>query len=166
MKVVNLINKLNEIGYDENTELTFSCVDGNSGEWYDIPFDEISYGEELTGEPYHNDAIDIGLDVDSVKDYIQAKSDGYMNDMIDEIREHYFFWRLGDETVKIWLVKRQHDKVIVTIMKNKSDGTYSFINLTKEHICPCRFSSVEEALLDMDKKIKEGTVLKYEKIGE
>jgi hypothetical protein len=27
------------------------------------------------------------LDVDSVKDYIQAKSDGYMNDMIDEIRE-------------------------------------------------------------------------------
>nr|DAL75184.1 MAG TPA: hypothetical protein [Caudoviricetes sp.] len=68
--------------------------------------------------------------------------------------------------MKIWLVKRQHDKVIVTIMKNKSDGTYSFINLTKEHICPCRFSSVEEALLDMDKKIKEGTVLKYEKIGE
>jgi len=68
--------------------------------------------------------------------------------------------------VKIWLVKRQHDKVIVTIMKNKSDGTYSFINLTKEHICPCRFSSVEEALLDMDKKIKEGTVLKHEKIGE
>lgn len=65
-----------------------------------------------------------------------------------------------------WLVKRQHDKVIVTIMKNKSDGTYSFINLTKEHICPCRFSSVEEALLDMDKKIKEGTVLKHEKIGE
>lgn len=68
--------------------------------------------------------------------------------------------------MKIWLVKRQHDKVIVTIIKNKSDGTYSFINLTKEHICPCRFSSVEEALLDMDKKIKEGTVLKYEKIGE
>lgn len=68
--------------------------------------------------------------------------------------------------MKIWLVKRQHDKVIVTIMKNKSDGTYSFINLTKEHIYPCRFSSVEEALLDMDKKIKEGTVLKYEKIGE
>lgn len=68
--------------------------------------------------------------------------------------------------MKIWLVKRQHDKVIVTIMKNKSDGTYSFINLTKEHICPCRFSSVEEALLDMDKKIKDGTVLKYKKIGE
>lgn len=87
MKVVNLINKLNEIGYDENTELTFSCVDGDSGEYYDIPFDEICFGENLTGGPYHNDVIDIGLDVDSVKDYIKAKSDGYMNDMIDEIRE-------------------------------------------------------------------------------
>lgn len=44
MKVVNLINKLNEIGYDENTELTFSCVDGDSGECYDVPFDEICFG--------------------------------------------------------------------------------------------------------------------------
>lgn len=86
-KVVDLINKLNEIGYDENTKLTFSCVDGNSGECYEVPFDEISFGENLTGESYHNDVIDIGLDVDSVKDYIQAKSDGYVNNMIDEIRE-------------------------------------------------------------------------------
>lgn len=65
-----------------------------------------------------------------------------------------------------WLVKRPNDEVIMTIMKNKCDETYSFINLTKEHICPCKFSSVEEALLDMDKKIKDGTVLKYKKIGE
>ena len=50
MKVVDLINKLNEIGYDENTELTFSCVDGNSGECYEVPFDEISFGENLTVE--------------------------------------------------------------------------------------------------------------------
>ena len=87
MKVVNLINKLNEIGYDENTELTFSCVDGNSGECYEVPFDRISYGEDLTGNPYDKDIIDIGVDVDSVKDYIKAKSDGYVNDMIDKIRE-------------------------------------------------------------------------------
>ena len=75
MKVVNLINKLNEIGYDENTELTFSCVDGDSGECYGIPFDEISYGEELTGESYDNDVIDIEVDVDSVEEYIKAKAE-------------------------------------------------------------------------------------------
>ena len=32
LKVMDLINKLNEIGYDEKTELTFSCVDGETGE--------------------------------------------------------------------------------------------------------------------------------------
>ena len=87
MKVVDLINKLNEIGYDENTELTFSCVDGNSGECYDVPIDEICYGEDLTGKPYCNDVIDIGINVDSAKDYIQAKTDVYINDMIAELSE-------------------------------------------------------------------------------
>ena len=38
MKVAELIRKLQEIGYDENTELTFSCVDGETGEYYVIPF--------------------------------------------------------------------------------------------------------------------------------
>lgn len=65
----------------------------------------------------------------------------------------------------LYKVYRPKDTVIVCIMKNKSDNTYSYVNLTKEHICPCRFLSVEEALLDMDKKIEEGTVLKYERIG-
>lgn len=73
MKVTELIRKLQEIGYDENTELTFSCVDGETGEYYVIPFEEITYGEELTGEPYDNDVIDIEVGVDSVEEYIKAK---------------------------------------------------------------------------------------------
>lgn len=73
MKVAELIRKLQEIGYDENTELTFSCVDGETGEYYVIPFEEITYGEELTGEPYENDVIDIAVDVDSVTDYLNEK---------------------------------------------------------------------------------------------
>ena len=75
MKVTELIRNLQEIGYDENTELTFSCVDGEIGEYYVIPFKEITYGEELTGEPYENDVIDIGVDVDSVEEYIKAKAE-------------------------------------------------------------------------------------------
>lgn len=95
MKVVELINKLNEIGYDENTELTFSCVDGETGECYDIPFDEISYGESLTGEPYHNDVIDIGIDVDSCKEYIKSKADGVMAELtsaLGDILNKYTPW--------------------------------------------------------------------------
>ena len=40
MRVVELIIKLKEIGYDENTELTFICIDGETGEYYVIPFEE------------------------------------------------------------------------------------------------------------------------------
>ena len=63
--------------------------------------------------------------------------------------------------MKTWLVKRQHDKVIVTIMKKKSDGTYSFINLTKEHICPCKFNSIGDALKDMDRLKDCGKIINY-----
>ena len=60
-----------------------------------------------------------------------------------------------------WLVERPKDEVVVTIMKNKLDGTYSFVNLTKEHICPCKFESVDDALKDIDEKINSGEVIRY-----
>lgn len=46
----------------------------------------------------------------------------------------------------IYLVQRKSGNVVVSIMRNKSDGTYSFVNLTKNHICPCRFNSIEDAV--------------------
>ena len=85
MKVVELINKLNEIGYDENTELTFGFADGNTGEWYNAPFDEITYGIDLTGEPYHNDVINI--DVDSVKEYQKDKVECAVIDIVEEMQD-------------------------------------------------------------------------------
>ena len=50
-------------------------------------------------------------------------------------------------------------------MRNKSDNTYSFVNLTKNHICPCRFNSVEDAVKDMNKKILNGEIISYFKFG-
>lgn len=64
----------------------------------------------------------------------------------------------------VYRVYRPDGCVLVAIMQNKSDGTYSFVNLTKEHICSCRFISVEAALKDMDTKIAEGSVCHYVKI--
>lgn len=48
-------------------------------------------------------------------------------------------------------VKRTNGDVVVQICRNKSDNTYSFVNLTKNHICECRFSTVDEAIEDMNK---------------
>lgn len=87
MKVVELINKLNEIGYDENTELTFGFADGNTGEWYNAPFDEITYGIDLTGEQYHNDVINIDVDVDSVKEYQKDKAECAVIDIVEEMQD-------------------------------------------------------------------------------
>lgn len=66
----------------------------------------------------------------------------------------------------IYLVQRKDGNVIVSIMRNKSDNTYSFVNLTKNHICPCRFDSIEDAVKDMDEKILNGEITWYYKLEE
>lgn len=66
----------------------------------------------------------------------------------------------------VYLVQRKNGNVVVSIMRNKSDSTYSFVNLTKNHICPCRFDSVEDAVKDMDEKILNGEIVGYFKLEE
>ena len=39
--------------------------------------------------------------------------------------------------------------VEVLLFRNKSDNTYSYINLTKGHICPCKFKTLEHAIKDL-----------------
>ena len=68
--------------------------------------------------------------------------------------------------MKKYLVKRPNDTVEVLILPNKDGSGYQYVNLTKGHICPCRFKTESEALRDMDKKISEGKVLYYEEIKE
>lgn len=60
-----------------------------------------------------------------------------------------------------WLVNRPKDEVVVAIIKNKVDNTYSFINLTKEHICPCKFKSIDDTLKDMDERVENGEINYY-----
>ena len=63
--------------------------------------------------------------------------------------------------IQKYLVVRPTDDVIVMIARNEADNTYSFVNLTKGHICPCKFASVADALADMDRKITAGEIIKY-----
>lgn len=60
-----------------------------------------------------------------------------------------------------YLVMREKDSVIVSIMLNKLDHTYSFVNLTKGHVCTCRFDSIEDAISDMKKKKDNGEIIDY-----
>ena len=59
---------------------------------------------------------------------------------------------------------REKNNVLVSIMLNKSDHTYSFVNLTKGHICTCKFDSIEGAINDMKKKKDNGEIIDYIKL--
>lgn len=61
-----------------------------------------------------------------------------------------------------FIVTRPDDTALVYLMKNKYDGTYSFVNITRWHICPCRFSSIQDAIADMDRLKEEGKIIRYE----
>lgn len=63
--------------------------------------------------------------------------------------------------MKRYIVIRESDNVEVILIRNKCDNTFSFINLTKQHICPCRFDSIEEAINDMERLRSEGKIINY-----
>lgn len=89
MKVIDFIKRLEEIGYDENTELTFGCCDGDTGDFYYLNLDTIDndgfcYGEDLDGYQYDKKEINIEIDVDGCKEYVESKQ--YLaNEILDMI---------------------------------------------------------------------------------
>lgn len=68
--------------------------------------------------------------------------------------------------MKRYIVKRPKDTVEVLILPNKNGSGYQYVNLTKGHICPCKFKTELEALRDMDKKVSEDKILYYEENEE
>lgn len=46
-------------------------------------------------------------------------------------------------------ITRTDGIVEVLLFRNKSDNTYSYVNLTKGHICPCKFKTIEDAIEDL-----------------
>lgn len=67
--------------------------------------------------------------------------------------------------MEYWCCIREKGTVIVTIMYNRADEKYHFVNLTHGHICKCAFNSVNDAILDMEKQKKEGLLIDYKKIS-
>lgn len=66
-----------------------------------------------------------------------------------------------------FIVKKPNgEESVVVIFRNKSDGTYSFVNLTKEYICSCKFKTIDEAIQDMDDRLKKGLIESYVMKGE
>lgn len=59
------------------------------------------------------------------------------------------------------IVVRPKDIVTVLLLKHKNTNEYSFVNLTKGHICPCRFKSINEAIKDLEERKNSGNIINY-----
>ena len=57
-----------------------------------------------------------------------------------------------------WLVIREKGNVIVTILYNRNNDKYQFVNLTSGHICSCLFDTLQDAFLDMIDKFNNGEI--------
>lgn len=60
-------------------------------------------------------------------------------------------------------ITRVLDVIDVMILPHKGTNLYSYINLTKGHICPCKFDSVESAIADLD---TYSQIVSYERLGD
>lgn len=66
--------------------------------------------------------------------------------------------------MKCFQVKRISDTVKVLLLRHKAKEEYSFVNLTKGHICPCRFSSEEEAIKDLEDYKRRGAIVEFKEV--
>lgn len=60
-----------------------------------------------------------------------------------------------------FVLRKNNDNVVVAIMLNECDNMYHFVNLTKNHICPCAFETVRDALGDMQSKKADGEIIDF-----
>ena len=66
----------------------------------------------------------------------------------------------------LYLVIRDKGNVVVSIMFNRFNGSYHFVNLTKGHICSCEFETVWDAIEDMQSKKDNGEIIDFIKMWE
>ena len=60
--------------------------------------------------------------------------------------------------MKIIIKNKDNTITEVLLLPHKDGSGYTYVNLTKGYICPCKFSSIEDALKDMD---NNPNIIKY-----
>ncbi len=64
----------------------------------------------------------------------------------------------------LYIFKR-NETLDVLLLPRKGTNMYSFANLSKGHICPCLFPSIDAAIADLDDRQKRGLILEYDVIA-
>jgi hypothetical protein len=61
----------------------------------------------------------------------------------------------------IVVTKNDDTKCVCTIMQHKFTKKYSFVNITKGHICSCEFNTQEEAVKDLCNKCDNNEIAHF-----
>ena len=61
----------------------------------------------------------------------------------------------------IIVTKNDGTKCVCTIMQHKLTKKYSFVNITKGHICTCEFDTQEKAIEDLCNKYNNKEIAQY-----
>ena len=62
--------------------------------------------------------------------------------------------------IKLKIIRKDGEYDVI-IIPHKLDKKYSFVNLTKGHICPCKFNTIEEAIDDLNNQVTNKKVISY-----
>ena len=52
----------------------------------------------------------------------------------------------------IKVIRRNRPDCIVMLCQDRTTEKWCFVNLTTEHVCSCRFDTIDDALADMKKR--------------
>jgi hypothetical protein len=71
---------------------------------------------------------------------------------------------MKEEGLCLYRVIRDDAVLFVYIMYNRADGKYHFVNFTHNHICPCAFDTIEDAVKDLEEYKQVQKIRDYQKI--
>lgn len=98
----------------------------------------------------------------------QAKIDKYeLAEYVISNAELYKQWKEKYESTPSYqlthylVYKPNGDRYEVLLLPYKNTNLWSFINLTKQHICSCKFTSKADALRDMENRKACGLITDY-----
>ena len=64
--------------------------------------------------------------------------------------------------LKFIKIKQPKNTAICMLIPSKDNSYYSFVNISKGHICKCKFKTYEDGIEDLNNQVRLGKVLSYE----
>ena len=74
------------------------------------------------------------------------------NNVIKNNRKHKRAQNLLPLLMYIKVKRRNRPDCIVLLCQDRTTGKWCFVNLSTEHVCSCRFDTIDDALADMRKR--------------